>query len=78
MSTAREAGLPEGCRAWARSDDEPDGPENDPRPRLNSVSIAHVARTPEADSVSDREARAPDLGKGGVGARGLEPPTSAV
>ena len=44
---------------------EPDGPENDPPARQNSISIAHVARTPESDTVSDANPQAPDQGKVG-------------
>ena len=57
--------------------DGPSGPENELRTRQNPISIAHVTRTPASDTVSDERAQAPDQGKE-VGARGLEPPTSAV
>jgi len=49
-------------------DEGPAGPENEPRAHKlsqNSVSIAHVARTPESDTASEAEAQAPDQGKEG-------------
>jgi hypothetical protein len=44
---------------------EPDGPENDPPARQNPISIAHVARTPESDTVSDANPQAPEQGEPG-------------
>jgi hypothetical protein len=53
-------------------DDGPDGPgdEADPSPaqrqlNQNPDSIAHVARTPESDTVSDQKPQAPDQGEQG-------------
>jgi len=50
--------------------DWPDGPENEPTARQrarklseNSVSIAHVARTPESDTMSEANPQASDLVK---------------
>jgi hypothetical protein len=43
-------------------EDGPSGPESELRARQNPISIAHVARTPESDTVTDREAQAPDQG----------------
>jgi integrase len=46
----------------------PAGPENEPRARKrsqNPVSIAHVARTPESDTVSDANPQLSDQGKEG-------------
>jgi len=45
--------------------DGPSGPENELRARQNPVSIAHVARTPESDTVSDANPQLSDLGKEG-------------
>ena len=45
--------------------EEPNGPERELRARQNPILIAHVARTPESDNVSDAEAQAPDQGKEG-------------
>ena len=51
------------------ADDEPpegpSGPENELRARQDPISIAHVARTPASDTVSDERAQATDQGKEG-------------
>jgi len=49
--------------AGANPKEAPGGPERELRARQNPISIANVARTPESDTVSDREAKAPDLGE---------------
>jgi len=51
-------------------DEPPEGPrepESELRARQNPISIAHVARTPESDTVSDANPQAPDQGKEGGG-----------
>jgi hypothetical protein len=47
------------------ADDEPDGPEHEPPARQNSVSIAHVARTPGSDTVSEEQPQPSDQGEQG-------------
>ncbi len=61
-----------------RADDGPAGPEVGLRARKvseNPVSIAHVARTPTADTASDEEPQASDQGeRGGPWGTQHEPP----